>query len=68
VDPEHVLAMISTKMRQNTLTIVNEARDRHLTTQAAAQRLSQERVRAAMALRGQIPPEGGDHPSALPPR
>jgi hypothetical protein len=25
VDPEHVFAMISTKMRQNTLTIVNEA-------------------------------------------
>jgi glutamate dehydrogenase (NAD(P)+) len=61
VDPEHVFAMISTKMRQNTLTIVNEARNRHLTTHAAAQRLSQERVRAAMALRGQIPPEGGDH-------
>jgi glutamate dehydrogenase (NAD(P)+) len=61
VDPEHVFAMISTKMRQNTLTIVNEARNRHLTTHAAAQRLSRERVRAAMMLRGQIPPEGGDH-------
>jgi glutamate dehydrogenase (NAD(P)+) len=61
VDPEHVFAMISTKMRQNTLTVVNEARNRHLTTRAAAQRLSQERVRAAMMLRGQIPSEGGDH-------
>jgi glutamate dehydrogenase (NAD(P)+) len=60
-DPEHVFAMISTKMRQNTLTVVNEARNRHLTTHAAAQRLSQERVRDAMMLRGQIPPEGGDH-------
>jgi glutamate dehydrogenase (NAD(P)+) len=61
VDPEHVFAMISTKMRQNTITVVTEARNRHLTTHAAAQRLSQERVRDAMMLRGQIPPEGGDH-------
>lgn len=60
VDPEHVFAMISTKMRENTLTVVTEARKRHLTTHAAAQRLSQERVRAAMMLRGQIPPEGSD--------
>ena len=60
VDPEDVFAMISTKMRQNTITVVTEARNRHLTTHAAAQRLSQERVRAAMMLRGQIPAEGGD--------
>ncbi len=58
VDPGDVFAMISTKMRQNTLTVVTEARDRHLTTHAAAQRLSQERVRAAMMLRGQIPTGG----------
>jgi glutamate dehydrogenase (NAD(P)+) len=58
VNPEHVFAMISTKMRQNTHTVVTEARTRNLTTHAAAQRLSQERVRAAMMLRGQIPAEG----------
>ena len=56
---EHdVFAMSSTQMRQNTLTVVTEARNRHLTTHAAAQRLSQERVRAAMMLRGQIPTGG----------
>jgi glutamate dehydrogenase (NAD(P)+) len=47
--------MISAKMRQNTLTVLTEARNRHLTTHAAAQELAQERVRAAMVLRGQIP-------------
>ena len=55
VDPEDVFAMISTKMRQNTLTVVTEARNRQLTTHAAAHEVAQERVRAAMMLRGQIP-------------
>lgn len=55
VDPGDVFPMISTTMRQNTLTVVTEARNRSLTTHAAAQRIAQERVRAAMMLRGQIP-------------
>ena len=55
VNPDDVFAMISTKMRQNTVTVVTAARDRHLTTHAAAQELAQERVRTAMMLRGQIP-------------
>jgi glutamate dehydrogenase (NAD(P)+) len=55
VNPDDVFAMISTKMRQNTVTVVTEARDRGLTTHAAAQELAQERVRTAMMLRGQIP-------------
>jgi glutamate dehydrogenase (NAD(P)+) len=50
--------MISTRMRQNTLAVLTEARIRNLTTHAAARRLSQERVRAAMMLRGQIPVGG----------
>ena len=55
VDPDDVFPMITAKMRQNTLTVVTEARHRNLTTHAAAQRLARERVRAAMLLRGQIP-------------
>ena len=49
------LPMISTKMRQNTLAVVDEARARDLTTHAAAHELAQERVRAAKRLRGQMP-------------
>jgi glutamate dehydrogenase (NAD(P)+) len=55
VNPDDVFATISTKMRQNTVTVVTEARDRNLTTHAGAQELAQERVRTAMMLRGQIP-------------
>ena len=55
VDPADVFAMVSTKMRQNTLAVVGEARARNLTTHAAAHEVAQERVRAAMMLRGQIP-------------
>lgn len=55
VNPGDVFPMISTKLRQNTLTVVTEALSRSLTTHAAAQKLAQERVRAAMMLRGQIP-------------
>ena len=55
VDPADVFAMISTKMRQNTLAVVEEARARNLTTHAAAYEVAQERVRTAMMLRGQIP-------------
>jgi glutamate dehydrogenase (NAD(P)+) len=47
--------MISTKIRQNTLAVVTEAQSRNLTTHAAALQLAQERVRAAMVLRGQVP-------------
>ena len=50
VNPDDVFPMISSKMRQNTLTVVTEARIRNLTTHAAAQELAQERVHAAMAL------------------
>ena len=49
------LAMTSTTLRQNTLAVVDEARTRDLTTHVAAYELAQERVRAAMRLRGQVP-------------
>lgn len=54
VNPDDVFPMISTKIRQNTLAVVAEARNRNLTTHAAALELAQERVRAAMVLRGQV--------------
>jgi glutamate dehydrogenase (NAD(P)+) len=54
-DPTDVFTMISTKMRQNTLTVLTEARSRELTPHATAPELAQERVRTAMTLRGQIP-------------
>jgi glutamate dehydrogenase (NAD(P)+) len=52
VDPDAVFPMVSAKMRENTVTVVTEARNRKLTTHAAAQDIAQERVRAAMQLRG----------------
>jgi glutamate dehydrogenase (NAD(P)+) len=55
VNPDDVFPMISAKIRQNTLAVVTEARSRNLTTHAAALQLAQERVRAAMVLRGQVP-------------
>jgi glutamate dehydrogenase (NAD(P)+) len=55
VDPDNVFSMISTKMRQNTVAVLNEARTSDMTTHAAARKLAQERVQAAMSLRGQVP-------------
>lgn len=55
VDPGEVFSMISNKMRENTRAVLEEARTRNLTPHSAAQKIAQERVRAAMMLRGQIP-------------
>jgi glutamate dehydrogenase (NAD(P)+) len=49
---------ISTKMRQNAVTVLTEARNVNLTTHAAARELAQDRVRTAMILRGRIPAHG----------
>ncbi len=54
VDPADVFAMISTKMRANAETVVTESRRRGVTPHVAAQQLAEDRVRAAMRLRGQI--------------
>ena len=54
VDPDDVFPMVSAKLRQNTVTVVTEARARDLTTHATAREIAQERVRAAMRLRGQV--------------
>jgi glutamate dehydrogenase (NAD(P)+) len=49
--PEKV---VSRQMRQNAVTVLTEARSRHLTTHAAARELAEDRVRTAMILRGRI--------------
>jgi glutamate dehydrogenase (NAD(P)+) len=53
VDPSSVFEMISAKMRANAHTVVIESRRRRLTPHVAAQTIAQDRVRDAMALRGQ---------------
>lgn len=57
VDPSAVFPMISTKIRANVVTVLEESRRRQVTSHAAAQTLAQERVRAAMRLRGRLPEE-----------
>jgi glutamate dehydrogenase (NAD(P)+) len=54
VDPSDVFPMISTKMRANAEAVVTESRRREVTPHVAAQQLAEDRVRAAMRLRGQI--------------
>ena len=55
VDPDRVLSMISDKMRQNTRSVVEQSRRSGTTTHVAANQLAQDRVLAAMRLRGQVP-------------
>ena len=54
VNPDDIFPMLTAKLRQNTLTVLTEARTRGVTTHVAAQEIAKERVRAAMLLRGQI--------------
>ncbi|WP_236794785.1 Glu/Leu/Phe/Val dehydrogenase [Amycolatopsis sp. GM8] len=54
VDPATVMAMVSKKMRDNSATVVRESLARRLPPHDAAQEMAKERVRAAMAARGQI--------------
>lgn len=56
VDPDGVFSMISTKMRANATTVLEEGRRRSVDTWAAARLLAQARVREAMQLRGQLDP------------
>ena len=55
VEPETVFTMISAKMRANTANVIAESRARGLMPHDAARAVAQDRVRAAMALRGQLP-------------
>ena len=52
VDPEAVFQMISTKIQANVVTVLDEAERRQVTSHEAAQLIAQERVRAAMQVRG----------------
>jgi glutamate dehydrogenase (NAD(P)+) len=54
VDPAAIFTMISEKLRANAAAVLDVARRSGVTTHEAAYKLAQDRVRAAMALRGQI--------------
>lgn len=58
VVPDTVFTMISLKMRENAETVVHESRRRRLAPHATAQEIAQDRVPAAMGLRGQVVREG----------
>lgn len=55
VDPPDIFAMISTKLRANTVTVLDASRRNEVTPHEAAHDLARTRVRVAMELRGQIP-------------
>lgn len=61
VDPTIILDTVATKLRINAVTTLNEAQRYGETSHQAARRLAQERVRAAMDLRGHRVPQ----PSAV---
>ncbi|WP_246291115.1 Glu/Leu/Phe/Val family dehydrogenase [Lentzea indica] len=54
VNPATVLDAVSSKLRANAAQIIVEARNRGTTTHVAARELAQERVLAAMKLRGRV--------------
>lgn len=55
VDPKNVFAMISTKLRANAVLVIEESCRRGTPPHEAARSIAQERVRAAMDLRGRSP-------------
>jgi glutamate dehydrogenase (NAD(P)+) len=55
VDPDDIFAMISAKLRANAAAVLAEAERTERTPHAAALRLAQQRVLAAMRLRRQLP-------------
>jgi glutamate dehydrogenase (NAD(P)+) len=54
VNPDDIFTMISTKLRANAAAVLAEARRTEQTPHTAAQLLAQQRVLAAMRLRGQL--------------
>ncbi|HEX8869229.1 MAG TPA: Glu/Leu/Phe/Val dehydrogenase dimerization domain-containing protein, partial [Lentzea sp.] len=54
VNPATVLDAVSSKLRANAANVIVEARNRGTTTHVAARELAQERVLAAMKLRGRV--------------
>ena len=55
VDPDDVFPMISAKLRANAAAVLAEAERTQETPHTAARRLAQQRVLAAMRLRGRLP-------------
>jgi glutamate dehydrogenase (NAD(P)+) len=58
VELDEVFTMVGRKIRGNVAVVLSESRRRGALSHATAQELAQERVTAAMRLRGQIPGEG----------
>ncbi len=56
VEPDEVFAAVSRKMRANASRVLIDSQDQGVAPHAVARRSAQERVRAAMALRGMRPP------------
>ena len=59
VDPHDIFAMISAKLRVNAVEVLEASRSQGVTPHDAAHALAEQRVRAAMELRGQIPLRAG---------
>jgi glutamate dehydrogenase (NAD(P)+) len=59
IEPGDVFTMISTKLRANAAAVLTEARRTGEIPHAAAHRLAQQRVLAAMRLRRMLPPDPG---------
>lgn len=55
IDPNDVFAMVSNKLRSNTVRVLGASLESNMTSHEAAQTLAQKRVLEAMALRGQHP-------------
>ena len=55
VDPAVIFTMISTKLRANASAVLAQAKRTGDTPHAAAHQLAQQRVLAAMRLRGRLP-------------
>ncbi|MEV5481773.1 MULTISPECIES: Glu/Leu/Phe/Val family dehydrogenase [Streptomyces] len=54
-DTAGIFQTVSTKLRANTVTVLDEARQQEVTPHAAGRRLAEERVRAAMESKGRLP-------------
>jgi glutamate dehydrogenase (NAD(P)+) len=54
-DPAAIFSLISSKLRENTRVVLEQARARDVTSHAAALAIAQERVRKAMELKGRLP-------------
>ena len=54
-DPATIFETISTRLRANTVTVLDEARRRDVTPHAAGRNLAEERVRTAMRSKGRLP-------------